>query len=161
MKDKITIKSIEILDIFDKYKESLKLKDYDLSTSHSFVDNNRYHEMYALKVKIKSDYSKFEWKKCGEINVTIHCREDKNIVELDMQYSNDPCVLNNTVKLRIIADMVDELQAVDYFSLSEIRDYITLKDKERKLEDEKKEIEEKLVKQREEIEKKIEELSKD
>lgn len=150
----IEIKSEEVLNILEKYRDLLDLKRFYLN----FEGN--YEKKYVLRVIFKCDYKKYNWKNINDGELTIDFSKEKNIVTFGNWVSGSGLVFNSLDKLKKLIEMAEELQKIDYINLNEFREYVAMKDKEKELQEEKERIEKELLMKKEEIENKLKELEK-
>ena len=150
----IEIKSEEVLNILEKYRDLLDLKRFYLN----FEGN--YEKKYVLRVIFKCDYKKYNWENINDGELTIDFSKEKNIVTFGNWVSGSGLVFNSLDKLKKLIEMAEELQKIDYINLNEFREYVAMKDKEKELQEEKKRIEKELLMKKEEIENKLKELEK-
>lgn len=148
----IEIKSEEVLNILEKYRDLLDLKRFYLN----FEGN--YEKKYFLRVIFKCDYKKYNWENINDGELTIDFSKEKNIVKFGNWASGSGLVFNSLDKLKKLIEMAEELQKIDYINLNEFREYVAMKDKEKKLQEEKERIEKELLMKKEEIENKLKEL---
>ena len=150
----IEIKSEEVLNILEKYRDLLDLKRFYLN----FEGN--YEKKYVLRVIFKCDYKKYNWENINDGELTIDFSKEKNIVTFGNWASGSGLVFNSLDKLKKLIEMAEELQKIDYINLNEFREYVAMKDKEKELQEEKERIEKELLMKKEEIENKLKELEK-
>jgi hypothetical protein len=154
-KEEIEIKSKEVIDILEKYREKLNLTKWYLSF------HKNWKEKYELRIQFKCDYKRYDMEDIDEWVLSIRFdKEDNTDVILESWgYNKHKLVFNNTNKLKLLLKLIDELQKIEYIKLQEFLQYVDLLEEEEKLKKEKEEIEKKLLEQKEEIDKKINELN--
>lgn len=153
-KEEIEIKSEEVLNVLEKYRKLLNLERCYLK----FDDD--YNKKYFLKVIFKCDYKKYNWENINDGELTIDFSKEKNVVKFGNWASGSGLVFNSLDKLKNLIKMAEELQKIDYININEFREYVAIKDKEKKLLAEKEKIEKELLKKKEEIENKLKDLNK-
>lgn len=152
MNNEYEVKSEEVLKIIEKYRDKLNITRYYLS----FDDT--YNKKYILKIIFKCDYKRYDFENIHDGEITVDFTEEKNIIKLGNWCSNSGLVFNGLSKIKLMIEMIEKLQKIEYMKLTEFKKYVALKDKKKELEEQKEKLEKELAKQKEEIENKLKEL---
>ena len=152
-KEEYEVKSEEVLNIIEKYREKINISRFYLSF------RERWDKRYQLEVIFKCDYKRYDMEDIRECHLEIDFTNEKNIIKLGNWVSGSGIVFDNIDKLKSLIEMAEELQKIDYLKLNEFKKYVDMKDQQKELEEKKKEIENQLLKQKEEIEKRLDELT--
>ena len=152
-KEEYEVKSEEVLNIIEKYREKINISRFYLSF------REQWDKRYKLEVIFKCDYKRYDMEDIRECHLEIDFTNEKNIIKLGNWISGSGIVFNNIDKLKSLIEMAEELQKIDYLKLNEFKKYVDMKDQQKELEEKKKEIENQLLKQKEEIEKRLDELT--
>ena len=153
MKEEYELKSEEVLNIIEKYREKINISRFYLSF------RERWDKRYQLEVIFKCDYKRYDMEDIRECHLEIDFTNEKNIIKLGNWVSGSGIVFDNIDKLKSLIEMAEELQKIDYLKLNEFKKYVDMKDQQKELEEKKKEIENQLLKQKEEIEERLDELT--
>ena len=153
MTEEYEVKSEEVLNIIEKYREKINVSRFYLNFSE------QWNKKYKLEVIFKCDYKRYDMEDIRECHLTIDITKEKNIIKFGNWSSGSGVVFDNLDKLKTLIEMAEELQKIDYLKLDEFKKYVAMKDKQKELEEKKKDIENQLLKQKEEIEKQLDELS--
>ena len=152
-KEEYEVKSEEVLNIIEKYREKINISRFYLSF------REQWNKRYQLEVIFKCDYKRYDMEDIRECHLEIDFTNEKNIIKLGNWVSGSGIVFDNIDKLKSLIEMAEELQKIDYLKLNEFKKYVDMKDQQKELEEKKKEIENQLLKQKEEIEKRLDELT--
>lgn len=152
-KEEYEVKSEEVLNIIEKYREKINISRFYLSF------RERWGKKYQLEVIFKCDYKRYDMEDIRDCHLVIDFTNEKNIIKFGNWVSGSGIVFNNIDKLKSLIEMAEELQKIDYLKLNEFKKYVDMKDQQKELEEKKKEIENQLLKQKEEIEKQLDELT--
>ena len=152
MKEEYEVKSEEVLNIIEKYREKINVSRFYLKF------HERWDKKYELEVIFKCDYKRYNMEEIRECHLTIDFTKEKNVIKFGNWCSGSGVVFNNLDKLKTLIEMAEELQRIDYLKLDEFKKYVDMKDRQKELEEKKKDLENQLLKQKEEIEKQLEEL---
>lgn len=153
MKEEFEVKSEEVLNIIEKYREKINVSRFYLQL------REQWNKKYKLEVIFKCDYKRYDMTDIGECHLTIDFTKEKNVIKFGNWCSGSGVVFDNLDKLKTLIEMAEELQKVDYLKLDEFKKYVEMKDQKKELEEKKKELETQLLKQKEEIEKQLDELN--
>lgn len=152
MNKEYELKSEEVLDIIEKYREKLNI-------SRSYLNfDDRYDRRYVLRVIFRCDYTRYNYETIHDGELTIDFTKGKNIIQLGNWVSGSGLVFNNLDKIKSLISMAEELQAIDYLELNEFKEYIALKDKKRELKEQQEKLRKELESKQQELENKIKEL---
>lgn len=155
MKEEFEVKSEEVLKIIENYRDKLDIKRCYLK----FDDT--YDKRYILRIIFKCDYERYNYENINDGEITIDFTKEKNIIKLGNWVSNSGLVFNNLSKIKLMIEMIEKLQKIEYMKLTEFKEYVALKDKQKELEEQKEKLEKEIAKQKEEIENKLKELRKE
>lgn len=152
-KEEYEIKSEEVLNIIEKYREKLRLERFYLKFDEGW------NKRYIFRVIFKCDFKKYDFETIHDGELTIDFTKGENIIKFGNWASGNCLVYKELSKLKLLIKMAEELQKIDYLKLDEFKKYVAMKDQQKELEEKKKDLENQLLKQKEEIEKQLEELN--
>lgn len=158
MKEEFEVKSEEVLKIIENYRDKLDITRFYLK----FDDT--YDKRYILRIIFKCDYKRYNYENIDDGEITVDFTKEKNIIKLGnwvSRVSNSGLVFNSLSKIKLMIEMIEKLQKIEYMKLPEFKEYVALKDKQKELEEQKEKLEKELAKQKEEIENKLKELRKE
>lgn len=152
MNNEYEVKSEEVLKIIENYRDKLNIKKY------YFGFDETYDKKYILRIVFKCDYKRYDYENINDGEITVDFTEEKNIIKLGNWASGSALVFNSLSKIKLMIEMIEKLQKIEYMKLPEFKEYIALKDKQKELEEQKEKLVEELTKKAKEIENKLEEL---
>lgn len=152
MNNEYEVKSEEVLKIIENYRDKLNISRFYLK----FDDT--YNKKYFLRIIFKCDYKRYNYENVNDGEITVDFTKEKNIIKLGNWVSNSGLVFNSLQKIKLMIEMIEKLQKIEYMKLPEFKEYVALKDKKKELEEKKAKLEEELTKQKEAIENKLKEL---
>lgn len=152
----IELKSQEVLELFDKYKEKLGIGDYELNFGYDF------EKEVFLKVNVKGNFTRLNYDTCNSLILELVSSENKEpYVRLSGEYGKLNMGFTSTKQLKLLTDLIDELLKINIHELPEYIDFMKIKQEEKELENKKKELEKQLEEQKKEIDKKLEDIKKE
>ena len=152
----IELKSEKVLDLFDKYREQLKLDRYELRAGYDF------EKEVFLKILIKGNFTKLKWGNCSPLVLELVSQKDKEpYVRLSGECSKVNIGFTNVKQLKTLTKFIDELLNINIHELPEYIEFLKIKEIEKELENKKKELEKRLEEQKKEIDKKLEDIKKE
>ena len=155
MKEKFEVKSEEVLKIIENYRDKLDITRFYLK----FDDT--YDKRYILRIIFKCDYKRYNYENIDDGEITVDFTKEKKKNKISNWGRNSGLVFNSLSKIKLMIEMIEKLQKIEYMKLPEFKEYVALKDKRKELEEQKEKLEKELVKQKKEIENKLKVLEKD